>query len=220
MQRAEGAMRFLIAAVLLFSAVSCGADALPARPGPEWTLTNQQNQPFGSANLKGKVSLVTFVYTHCPTVCPLLTAQMKQLQDELKQDRATAERVTFVSITVDPQRDTPARLKEYAAQMGVDFATWSWVTGESAELQRTWKSFGVVAYVDLASMSGEGVSSANSAHGAHSATASDASHYEVNHTVKVVLLDARGNIRAEYIGQQLPLTRVTQDIHRLLNESE
>ena len=180
---------------------------MPSRPGPTWTLLNQEGAPYGSANLRGKVTLLTFVYTHCPTACPLLTAQMKQLQDELEQDGAFGARVAFVSMTVDPQRDTPARLKEYAAQMGVDFGGWAWVTGESEQLGKVWQAYGVVAYVDLASLN----TTTPTAHDQHSA-----SNYEVIHSAKTVLLDGAGNMRAEYIGPELPLKRVAQEIRTLL----
>ncbi len=197
--------------VLAWAVASC-AVSLPSRTGPMWNLTNQDNQAFGSANLQGRVVLVTFVYTNCPTVCPLITAQMKKLQDEFKQDGAYAARLAFVSITVDPQRDTPVRLKEYAARMGVDFSGWNWVTGDAAQMEKVWQDFGVVAYMDLATLS---TPAATAAHAEHSATSAT---YEVTHSAKTFLLDKRGNIRAEYIGPDLPLPRVSQDARALMGE--
>lgn len=130
---------------LLLGVAARSRAALPSKPAPSWSLVNQEGQSFGSTNLRGKVALVTFVYTNCPTVCPTLTRQMKQLQDELKKKGVYGQRVVFVSMSVDPERDTPARLKEYGTLQGVDFAGWTWVTGQADDAERTWQAFGVMA---------------------------------------------------------------------------
>jgi len=214
MQRGGWIAAVTLAGLLALALTSCQWGELSSRPAPSWALVNQEGAPFGSANLRGKVALVTFVYTHCPTVCPLLTAQMKQLQEEFKRDGTFGQRVVFVSMTVDPPRDTPTRLKEYATSFGVDFSGWAWVTGEAAPLEKAWQAFNVVAYVDLASLDG---GTPNAPHAGYHAPSS--SNYEVIHTAKTILIDAQGNIRAEYVGPELPLKRVSPDMRALLAES-
>ena len=201
----------LLAAAALFG---CRASGLPAKLAPTWSLINQDSLPVDSTALRGKIALVTFVYTHCPTVCPLLTAQMKQLQDEFSREGAFGARLVFVTVTVDPGRDTPARLKEYAAQFGADSSSWLWLTGEPAQMETVWSGFGIVAYPDLATLAEPIASSAHAGHGA-----SVPLSYEVVHTTKTVLLDGAGAIRGEYSGAELPRTRVAQDIRALLAES-
>ena len=72
---------------------------------------------------------MTFIYTSCPDVCPLLTDKMAQVQDELGPDFGAE--VAFVSITVDPEHDTPEVLKEYAETFDADLGGWGFLTGDA-----------------------------------------------------------------------------------------
>ena len=86
------------------------SEALPTiGPAPAFTLTAQDERRLSLADLRGKVVVLTFIYTACADTCPLLTAKMATLQGRLGADFGT--RVFFVSVTVDPERDTPAVLK-------------------------------------------------------------------------------------------------------------
>ena len=154
-----------LVSLLLGGLLGCRASALEVKIAPTWSLINQDTLPVDSTVLRGKIVLVTFVYTHCPTVCPLLTAQMKQLRDEFEREGAFGARLVFVSVTVDPARDTPARLKEYAAQFGADSSGWLWVTGEPAQMETVWRGFGIVAYPDLATLNEPIASSSHAGHG-------------------------------------------------------
>src|SRR6266498_3510635 len=80
-------------------------------PAPEFTLTTQDSQRLSLNELRGKVVAVTFIYATCADTCPLLTAKMASLQTRLGAD--FGPKVFFVSITVDPERDTPDVLKLY-----------------------------------------------------------------------------------------------------------
>jgi len=104
------------------------------------------------SDLLGKrVTVVNFVYTTCTTVCPVSSATLAALQSRLGP--RLDDRVQLVSITVDPQRDTPARLKEYAAKYGAS-ASWRWLTGRKADVDLALKGFGAytVNYEDHPSM--------------------------------------------------------------------
>ena len=85
-------------------------------PAPPFTLTSQDGRQVALADLRGKVVAVTFIYTACPDICPLLTQKMARVQDELGADFGA--KVAFVSITLDPEHDTPAVLKDYAQVLG------------------------------------------------------------------------------------------------------
>src|SRR5437773_11899708 len=87
-------------------------------PAPAFALTSQDGTRGSLADLRGKVVAVTFIYTSCIDRCPVLTALMPHVQDKLGQD--FGERVAFVSITVDPERDTPEPLKQYADPFRAD----------------------------------------------------------------------------------------------------
>src|SRR6266849_5243150 len=78
-------------------------------PAPPFTLTSQDGMPVSLADFHGKVIAVTFIYTLCTDTCPVLTPMMSFVQDRLGPD--FGRKIAFVSITVDPERDTPAVLK-------------------------------------------------------------------------------------------------------------
>ncbi len=91
---------------------------------PAFTLTDQYERPVQANDLAGKVVVANFIYTHCQDVCPLLTQQMRVLQDRLRQEELLGPEVQLLSFTVDPARDTPAVLREYAERHQADPATW------------------------------------------------------------------------------------------------
>jgi protein SCO1 len=74
-------------------------------PAPDFTLTSQDGAQLSLSDFRGKVVVVTFIYTSCKDTCPFLTAKMAQVQDKLGKDFGS--RIAFLSITVDPERDTP-----------------------------------------------------------------------------------------------------------------
>ncbi len=83
-------------------------------PAPRTVLTDSAGKPFDLATLKGKVVLVSFVYTTCNGVCPATTASLGRIQQSLEQAKLWGRSVEFVSITLDPKRDTPEVLSRYA----------------------------------------------------------------------------------------------------------
>lgn len=89
-----------------------------------------------------KLVVIDFAYTNCTTICPVLTALMVKVQDALGARQGSE--VVLVTITVDPARDTPAHLKEYAAKYGVK-GGWTWLTGPTGTVNETLKGFGAYA---------------------------------------------------------------------------
>ncbi|HEY0369411.1 MAG TPA: SCO family protein [Chthoniobacterales bacterium] len=91
---------------------------------PEFRLTNQDGQPFGSAELKGKIWIADFIFTSCPGPCPLISSRMAETQKPLDKSD-----VHLVSFTVDPETDTPAVLKQYAQHLNAREGRWDFLTG-------------------------------------------------------------------------------------------
>ncbi|MFQ5851033.1 MAG: SCO family protein [Candidatus Binatia bacterium] len=110
-------------------------------PVPDFSLTDQDGGPFSFRELRGKVVVVTFVYTSCPDVCPLITISLRQVQKELRSNERGA--VFFLSVTTDPEIDSPGVLRSYGQRYAVDFSNWSFLTGEEKQLASVWKAFGV-----------------------------------------------------------------------------
>ena len=100
---------------------------------PAFTMTDQLGQPFGTKDLEGKVWVADFIFTSCPTACPLLTRRMAEVASRAKR---LGPEFRLVSFTVDPERDTPARLAEYAASYKVDPHKWSFLTGPLGDVER------------------------------------------------------------------------------------
>jgi protein SCO1/2 len=101
---------------------------------PPFRFTDQSGAPFGRGDLDGKPWVVDFVFTSCPEVCPRMTEEMARLQTWLR-NRALLGRVHLVSVSVDPERDTPDRLREYAARFHVDGAAWKLLTGDPKAIE-------------------------------------------------------------------------------------
>lgn len=103
------------------------AAALASLEIPEFNLLDQEGVTRTRDLLLGKFTILAFTFTHCPLACPAMNSQMLVLQDRLKDTP-----VRLLSISVDPAHDTPARLKEHAAQIGADPSRWTFLTASGA----------------------------------------------------------------------------------------
>lgn len=138
-------MKRVIAAVaivvLALAAVAWGIHrALDARNLPyDFTLTDQDGQPFKLSQERGHAVAVFFGYTHCPDECPLTLAHLASARAALGNDR---DNVRIVFVTVDPRRDTPQRMKKYLATFDRSFIG---VTGTESQLRSVYKAYHVWA---------------------------------------------------------------------------
>ena len=125
-----GLFAILVIGVPLFFLWSQAPTIIPEHYGqaPSFRLSNQQNQPVSTESLKGKMTVVNFIFTRCPNICPTLTARMAALQDQIP-----AETASFVSITVDPTYDSPEILYSYAQRFEADHSRWYFLRGTEKE---------------------------------------------------------------------------------------
>jgi protein SCO1 len=161
-------------------------------PAPDFVLTSQDGARVSLGDFRGKVVAVTFIFASCTDTCPLLTAKMAQVQDELGTDFAT--RIAFVSITVDPERDTPAVLKDYARNFGANLAGWAFLTSTPEGIRDVTRRYGIFA----------------------SKTAGG----DVDHTFLTSLIDPHGNLRVQYLGVRFDPEEFRRDLLSLLDEPE
>jgi protein SCO1/2 len=159
-------------------------------PAPEFVLTSQHGAPVTLADFRGRVVAVTFIFTMCTATCPVLTPLMSFVQDQLGPDFGA--KIAFVSITVDPERDTPDVLKEYAQAFGANFAGWSFLTGTTAAIRDVTRRYGVYA---LKSENGD-----------------------VDHTFLTSVVDRRGILRVQYLGVRFDPEEFRHDLLSLLKE--
>lgn len=112
------------------------SDSLRVRmDSPAFTLSDLNGEPVTQAQFDGKVRITSFIFTRCPDICPATTANMVLLQRELQQLGWFGSEVEFVSITFDPDNDTPEVLRQYADRMGIDQSGWTLLRGEEEEVK-------------------------------------------------------------------------------------
>lgn len=114
---------------------------------PEFSLVTQSNRPFTAANLRGRLTVLTFIFTRCPRVdyCPAMASRFGELQKAVLADPKLARRVQLLSISLDPGYDAPEILKAYGEAQRADFAVWQFLTGTKAEISGLTKAFSVFA---------------------------------------------------------------------------
>jgi len=157
---------------------------------PSFELIDQAGRKFVFKPAGGKVVLVTFVYTTCPDVCPLFSANFAAIQRDL--DEAKRDNYLLLSISTDPKRDTPAKLHAYAQAFKADLKHWHFLTGSHNVLAEVWKNFGVNVI--------------------------DHGNGQIQHTNLTTLIDARGNRRVDYYGDKWLVKEVLKDIKWLDSE--
>lgn len=124
-------MRFpgLAMIVLLFGACT-GSGALPDYSAvPDFNLTERSGRQFTRQDLDGQVWVADFIFTRCAGICPVMSANMRKLQDKLPKE------IRLISFSVDPYNDTPEVLREYANRYGADPERWLFLTGDPKTIQ-------------------------------------------------------------------------------------
>ena len=156
---------------------------------PAFHFQDQNSAPFGPETLRGKPWVADFIFTRCPTVCPLMTERLAALAPRL------GNRLHLVSLSVYPDFDTPERLRAFSQEHGATDVRWHFLTGDSAAVQRA------VTDGFKISLTHEGP---------------DADFLNIVHGVHLVLVDADGHIRGYYdSGDPEALERLVRDAHRV-----
>lgn len=91
------------------------------------TMETAWGKPYSFRNMEPKVRLLEFVYTNCPDICPSTSFQMKQLKERLEKDGLFKNKVEFITITIDPTRDTQQVMQTYANMFGVESDDEGWI---------------------------------------------------------------------------------------------
>ena len=113
-------------------------------PAPQFELVNQFDHPVSLDDFADRVVVLTFLYTNCPDVCPIVTTQLRDAQDSLGAD---AEDVAFVAVSTDPERDTVSAAHEYLAKWGL-VDRWDYLVGDRERLEPVWKEYFISPVID------------------------------------------------------------------------
>jgi len=116
-------------------------------PVPSFSLLDQDGRAFTTAQLSGRVTVLTFIFSRCPVpeYCPAMALRFSALQKVIRADPRLARSAHLLSITIDPEFDRPEILKAYGAAVGADPAYWQFATGEKAEVNTLTQAFSVFA---------------------------------------------------------------------------
>jgi protein SCO1 len=157
-------------------------------PAPDFDLIDQDGRPLRLTDLRGSLVLLDFVFTHCTGPCPILTSTHVALQRRLPP--ALRARVHFVSISLDPARDTPEALRRYALARGADLSSWSFLTGPVERVDAVLRAYGVGK--------------------------TPAADGQIQHTLATFAIDPEGRIAQRYLGLEHDPDAVIREFETLL----
>lgn len=188
---------FLLTVIIAGLFAACGnSDVIYDLSGDSYSLLNADSTRVDfPQDYKGDISVISFIFTNCPDICPTITANMTNIQREL-QDTAG---VNFIEISFDPERDTPSVLKKYKNlyQLNDQFTM---LTGDTATVKNLLNNLDIVAEKTIIDSLGH-----------------DSSNYSMRHSNTTYLMDENGDIRAEYPAHRIPPEYVIEDIKTLRN---
>jgi protein SCO1/2 len=183
-------MKFVVASAFLFTLTSCirHTSSLPVYYDvPAFDLVAQDGQPFHSEVLAGKIWVADFIYTTCPGPCPRMTSQMHEVQGAILK----MPDVKLVSFTVDPARDTPPVLADYAKVHGALNERWYFLTGPEPTLQKLDRDVFKLGSLNTS----------------------------MEHSTRFVLIDRQSRIRGYYdTSESKAIPRLIDDIYALARE--
>ncbi len=159
---------------------------------PAFKYLNQDSVMIRSKDMKGKVWVVNFFFSHCPSICPPMISQMKRLNILTKDIN---KHLQYMSFSIDPTRDTPARLREYIRENGITASNWQFFTGDEEETHRLGIDNFLVYAADEAAAPGG-----------------------FAHSDGLVLVDKEGYVRGIYHGTVTEeVDQLNKDIRKLLS---
>ncbi len=164
----------------------------------EYELVDQFGDPVNfPRSFEGKVMLVGYVYTHCPDICPMITYNMRDVQREIDKN----DDFLLVSVSFDPDRDTPEVLYTYAENYRLDQDNWRLLTGERSEIEAMLEKLRISTVKTPTRF-----------------TDDNTPIYFIDHTDKITLIDKYGQIRRTYLGSEVNSKEVVEDVRALLKE--
>jgi protein SCO1/2 len=157
---------------------------------PSFEYLNQDSVMVSSKDFKDKIWVADFFFTHCPTICPPMTSQMKRLT-EMTAD--LSGHIQFLSFSIDPKKDTPSRLRQYIKDYRIEATNWTFMTGDEDATHLLAKEF------------------------FNGAERNDDIEGGFGHTPYFALVDTEGLVRGVYIGTDVDeVDRLAKDLRKLL----
>jgi protein SCO1 len=185
---------FSVFIVIMFILTACGSTGIKDAnnwPVDEFTYIDQKGEAFGLKDLEGKIWVADFIFTNCDDVCLPMTANMKKIQDQVKQEGI--ENIQFVSFSVDPTVDTPKVLTDFGKMFSADFSNWHFLTGYP---QVQIEEFALETFKTIVKKPESGD--------------------QVIHGTSFYLMDGEGKVMKDYTGlAEMPMDEIIKDIKSL-----
>lgn len=143
---------------------------------PEFRLMSHRGKEISSEDMKGKVYLVEFFFSTCPTICPVMNSNMKAIDSQI-----TSKDFGIISISIDPKNDTQEQLKKHAELLGITNPNWHLLTGDSKYIRELAQKFNI--YVGK----------------------EDSGTKSLDHSGMIALVDKNGNVRSRYDAHGVPV---------------
>ena len=160
---------------------------------PSVQLLDLDENEFQFSDLKGKVIVVSFIYTNCPDICHITSNKLNLFKNSL--DNGVKGNLYFVSISFDPDRDSPEILRKHAEHMNLNLSNWFFVTGNQLNVKKVLDAAGIDPIIK---------------------SGPDSKTYTYSHRDRISLVDQDGQIRKHYKGTNFDENELSNDIQTLL----
>jgi len=166
---------------------------------PRFSLVDEAGKPFSRDDMLGKVWVADFVFTSCADACPKLQNKMRRIQDRLIPLEQGGQ-IALLSISVDPERDTPEKLRDYAKTFGARPGMWRYLTGEQKEVEKTVVQgfHTAMAKIPVPGWEARGSASGRAEAEGRSTDDPHVEAFDIMHGERLVLVDRLGRIRGFY----------------------
>jgi protein SCO1 len=162
-----------------------------------YTLVNQDSLEVKFPELiQGYITVIGFIYTHCPDICPMTTHNIVLTEEKLQNEGIND--VKFVALSFDPDRDSPDVLKKFAEIRGISFGNWSLLTGNKETVSDLLRRFDVKAFPTDSTLMDDGTW-----------------QYSMIHTDRISLIDKNGFLKKNYKGSTININELVEDIKYL-----
>ncbi|NBV68884.1 MAG: SCO family protein [Flavobacteriia bacterium] len=163
---------------------------------PNFSFLNQDSTKVNRNTYKGKIWVVEFFFTQCPTICPIMNKQMKRVYQTIQKNNSDIEdKFQFLSFSIDPENDSPSELKKYKTAHKLQYSNWDFLTGDEASTHQ----LGIQNFLTFA-----GKDEASAGGYAHSGS--------------FTLVDSKGFVRGVYAVTNFDLSVNEQEFNRMVNE--
>lgn len=162
-----------------------------------YELVNQDSMDVSFPDIiRNKITVIGFIYTHCPDICPMTTHNIQLVQDELEKEGI--ENINYVLLSFDPGRDKPEVLKKFAEIRDINFSKWNLLTGKSNIVSDLLRRFDVTVIFTDSTYSDD-----------------DELSYSIMHTDRIALIDQDSRLRKYYKGSKVNISELVNDVKQL-----